>query len=426
MARRALRAGERAALRRVVGAYFAYQTFGSVNFFWPVFVVFYQRYGRLDLPAIFELQAFFTLSRVVLDVPLGLAADRFGRRLALIASAALTAIGCGVIVAWPSLVAFYLAELCFASSVAAKSGADSALLYDALSEHGQVDDYPRVEGRAQSLAALAAATSAIASGLLLEWWLPLPYLMTLSAACATVMSAVLIDEPVRVTSSASWRGIARGALREIVASRAAMWVIALYALLVVLSHVVFYLQQPYLEAIGVPVALFGVVFAASKLVHAMAASRAARVEALVPPARMPAVLLAAALSPIALMGAIASPLGALVVPLRGVADGLLQPVVNFYLNRLVSPFRRASVLSIASFAARLLQVVVLWAFGMALARMSASATLRLAAVLGALASAALLWLPHGGRAPAAARPAPVGDRGRATLDGARDDPAARD
>src|SRR5262245_3252455 len=103
MARRALGDAERATLRRLVGAYFAFQTFGAANFFWPVFFVFYQRYGGLGLPAILGLQAFNTFARVTLEVPFGLLADRYGRRLALVASAASMAVGCGIIIVEPTL-----------------------------------------------------------------------------------------------------------------------------------------------------------------------------------------------------------------------------------------------------------------------------------------------------------------------------------
>jgi Major Facilitator Superfamily len=409
MAERSLRAGEERQFRRAVGAYFAYQTFSAANFFWPIFFVFYQRYGRLDLGTILELQAFSTLARVVLEIPLGLLADRFGRRPALVLGAALMGTGCAVIVADPSLVSFYVGELCFAAATAAKSGADSAFLFDCLAGFGRTDDYPRVEGRAQSLGALVGAASAVASGFLLEWWLPLPYLLTLGAAGATLAAATLLDEPRHRSVGPAPAGIARGAVAEIRSQPATLWLIALYALLVVASHVVFYLQQPYLETIGVPVVLFGVVFAAAKLVHAVVAQFAGRIEAWVSVGRMPAFLVAAAVAPIGLMGVVVHPLGALVPPLRGVADGLLQPLVAFYLNRLVSPQRRASVLSIASFVARALQAAALWAFGMALVQMSALAALRVAAVVGAIVGVLLLLRPRLTGGPPT--------RGRSTLDG---------
>jgi hypothetical protein len=149
------------------------------------------------------------------------------------------------------------------------------------------------------------------------------------------MAAMVLDEPPRDRASGrAVRGIARGAVTEIVRAPAAIWLIALYALLIVFSHLVFYVQQPYLESIGAPVFLFGAVFAASKLVNAIVAHRAARIEAAITPRRMPAFLLACALAPVALMGVVSHPVGALIPPLRGIADGLLQPVVHFYLNRL--------------------------------------------------------------------------------------------
>jgi len=54
---------------------------------------------------------------------------------------------------------------------------------------------------------------------------------------------------------------------------------SLAALVVSASHVYFFLQQPYLRAIGVPLAFFGGVFAATKVVTALVATGAHRIEA---------------------------------------------------------------------------------------------------------------------------------------------------
>jgi hypothetical protein len=214
---------------------------------------------------------------------------------------------------------------------------------------------------------------------------------------------MIFDEPPREAGARVALGrFAFGAAAEIARAPAALWLVGLYAILIVLSHIVFYLQQPYLESIGTPVVAFGAVFAASKLVHGIVAYRAARIETALGPTRMPAALIAAALAPIALMGVIAHPIGAVLPPLRGVADGLLQPVVHFYLNRVVSPLRRASVLSLASFVARTLQAAALWAFGMALTRLSAASSLRIAAAIGAAAGLTLLLLPRSARRAATA------------------------
>ena len=405
MARRALRADEAAHLRRIVGAYLAFQVFTSANFFWPIFVVYYQRFGRLELSAILGLQAFYTAVRVALDVPLGLLADRFGRRPALVGSAALLAAGCAVIVSDSSLVTFYVAELLFAGAVAAQSGADSALLFDSLARFGQEEDYLQVEGRAQSFAAFASAASALASGLLIEIWLPLPYLLTLIAASASLVAATLLDEPARRAAAPQRAlGLARHALREVLGSPAVLWLVALSALLIVLSHVVFYLQQPYLEWIGVPVWLFGAVVAGTKLVHGAVARRAGAIEARLSAGRMPAFLVVAGLSPVALMAVVAWPVGAVFVLLRGVADGLLAPVLNFYLNRLVADRTRASVLSIASFVAHAAQAAVLAGFAALLVHVSLAGTLRLAAFAGAVLGALLLAVPRRSRRAATLGP----------------------
>ena len=93
------------------------------------------------------LKSVYYLSTIVLELPGGVFADRFGRRTALVACAALNGTGCFLYAAATEFWALALAELLLACGTALLSGADTALLYDSLRASGELERYAEAEGR---------------------------------------------------------------------------------------------------------------------------------------------------------------------------------------------------------------------------------------------------------------------------------------
>jgi len=175
---------------------------------------------------------------------------------------------------------------------------------------------------------------------------------------------------------------------------------ALSAFTVVASHVYYYLQQPYLCAIGLPLAAFGVVFAATKAVTALVANAAHRVDARLGPRTATAMMTAAPAVGLVAMAATGTPAGALLVLTRGLLDGLWQPLLNVYLNRLVPSELRATMLSAQSLVARLALSATLALLGGGTARVGLAATLAVSAATVVVLGTLLLLRAGRLRAPA--------------------------
>jgi hypothetical protein len=375
-----------AAPTRFLGSYYLYQATASCVFYSPIFFVYYAERVGLGVAVVLFLQSWALAVRALLDLPFGALADRYSRRACLQASALAYALGAGGLLAWPALVTAVVAETLFAAAAALKSGADSAFLFDALATRGRLDLYARAESRGQAAASLSSGATAVAGGLLAAVDLGLPYVATVIAAAASAAFAGRLgaDAPAGRAPSGA-RGLMRDAAREAARSAGVRWVIALAAFAVVASHVYFYLQQPYLRALGVPVALFGVVFAATKVVTALVAMAAYRVDARLGPLGATAVMAAVPVVGLGAMSAVTVPAGAAFLLTRGLLDGLWQPLMNVYMNRLVASRVRATMLSLQSLVARLALALVLALLGLSAARVGLASTL---AVCGAVALAA--------------------------------------
>ena len=382
--------------------FYAYQTTASFVFFQPIFFVFYERNLGLPTATILWLLSYNVATRALLELPCGALADRWSRRGCLIASALCIAGGALALLVAPAFATAVLAETAFATAHALRSGADSAFLYDALAAADDLVLYPQAEGRGRALSALGAGLTAVVGGGLAWVDLRLPYVATVVAALAGALVAARLREPARHEARV---GVERGLMLEaarMAAGNAAMrWNVALAVFSVVASHLYFFLQQPYLESVGVPLWMFGVVFASTKLVTAVVATGAHRVEARLDRRRTAAVMVAVPTLGVGGMALVTSPLGAALILTRGLLDGLWEPLVNVFMNRLAPTRLRATLLSLQSLLARFALALALFALGASVDAFGLRATLAGAALATLLAGGALV--PTARDRPAAPR-----------------------
>jgi MFS family permease len=376
---------------RLLASYYLYQATANCVFFTPIFVLYYQERVGLAVATVLWLQSYALCVRALLELPFGALADRYSRRACLQAGAVAYVVGATGLLVRPTLVGALVAETFFAAGSALRSGADSAFLFDALEKGDRLDLYPQAESRGQALTSLASGTTAVVGGLLAAVDLRLPYVATVIAAAASATIARRLGQDVRpARREGSTRGLMVETAHHAASSPAIRWVMALAAFAVVTSHVYFYLQQPYLRAIGVPVAAFGVVFAATKIVTAVVATAAYRVDARLGALGAAALMTVAPAAGLWAMSAATVPLGATLLLTRGVLDGLWQPLTNVYLNRLVASRLRATMLSLQNLVARLALAGALALLGVGVARDGVAGTLAATAIGAGVLGTALV------------------------------------
>src|SRR5262245_25578927 len=381
---------------RLRRAYFVFQASANTTCFVAVFFVYYGERVGLSVPVILWLQSYFTTVRAVLDVPLGAVADRHSRRACLVAGNLALALGSIGLVLWPTAGMAGLAETVFAVASALRSGADAPFRYAALSAAGAKHEYPRTESRGQAVAAIASGASAMAGSLLATLDLRLPYVATIVAALGGCIVATTFPEVRRSRHDRNTGALMRDALRMAGTRPEVQWTIGLAALAVAASHVYFFLQQPYLQGLGVPVAWFGLIVAASKIVTAVVANAAHRLDAHVGRRGVAGTMIAVPAVGLGAMAVTATPVGAAWLLSRGLLDGLWQPLANVYLNRLVPSDVRATLLSLQSFVARLTLAAALALLGIATAHLGLPGALLAAAMVTAAVGSMLLALaPRG-------------------------------
>jgi DHA3 family tetracycline resistance protein-like MFS transporter len=104
----------------------------------PAYVLYFRHY-QIDLFQIALLAAVFEASILLLEIPTGLVADMFGRRISMILSAAVSVLSGAIFIFFPFLAGFIVAEIVAGLGETLRSGALEAWLVDSLKHEGRED-----------------------------------------------------------------------------------------------------------------------------------------------------------------------------------------------------------------------------------------------------------------------------------------------
>ncbi|THB77295.1 MAG: MFS transporter [Desulfobulbaceae bacterium] len=163
----------------------------------PIVALFYNENG-LSTFDIFLLQAVYSFSVAIFEIPSGYMADIIGRRTSLICGGILGTLGFAVLSISHDFSGFLIAELILGLGGSFISGSDSALLYDSLVVSRREHNYIRYEGRITALGNLAETAAAVGGGLIALWlgYRGVYVAQTMIAAIA-IPSSLLLIEPAR-------------------------------------------------------------------------------------------------------------------------------------------------------------------------------------------------------------------------------------
>jgi MFS family permease len=166
----------------------------------PIVALFYNENGLDDFD-IFLLQAIYSVSVAVMEIPSGYMADVVGRKKTLVLGSILGTLGFLTYCVSHNFSGFLVAEVILGIGGSFISGADSAMLFDSLTATRRQHQYLQFEGRITSLGNFAETAAAVCGGLiaaLLSY--RAVYLSQAMIAALAVPAALLLLEPPRDTN----------------------------------------------------------------------------------------------------------------------------------------------------------------------------------------------------------------------------------
>ncbi|MCB9536129.1 MAG: MFS transporter [Myxococcales bacterium] len=180
----------------MIARFCAYSALRNLRFFEPFLVLFLLHDVGLTFLAVGALLAYEKVLCGLLEVPLGVVNDRFGRRRGLVAAFVLTALAFGAFAGatqapdgW-KLVLLYGAQTLYAVGEALRTGTHKAMILDWLQRQGRRDEKTRVMGITRFWSKSSGGVSALAAGVLV--WTTGSFTLLFVAACLPTLAAAVV------------------------------------------------------------------------------------------------------------------------------------------------------------------------------------------------------------------------------------------
>ena len=248
-------------------------------------------------------------------------------------------------------------------------GADSALAYDTLKNLGREKEYQKIEGNAHSMRLLAFAIFAPIGGLLATVDLALPYLASSIVIFFSGILALTFIEPRKEGSKVQkFKGsrfeIGKKYYHEIGKSlnlmlnqKKILWLVLFFSLVFLATRLGFWTYQPYMEKVGVPLSLFGVVFACFHLFAALFSKYADKIEKTLKENLTLLIMPFLVIVSFLLMSRFLFLWSISFILLQQVSMATHEPILKNYLNRYTPPDIRATMFSVQNMAGNLIFAV---------------------------------------------------------------------
>lgn len=402
-------------MAETVRLYYLFRGLSSALLF-KTFLVFYYLEGGLNFAQIGILHSVFAATVILLEVPTGIWADRWGRGRVMGYGALAMAFAALGYTFLDSFWGFAFLEFLLAFGLTMTSGADSAFLYDALKRAGQEREYADLEGKAGFAKHVGMATSALAGGFLAEHDLALLFpasavVVFLAYVAIRRMDRSLPSEQVHVYSGSPLRLCE--AVGQLEAHKGIWWTTFYSALIFLFIRSSDTLLQPVLRANGFSYWKIGVAAAVSAMAAAVASRHTATLMRRFTERSLlwvlPAVLIAS-------YGLFATGTGWVLVLLfftHVSVQGVYSPFTKTLLNRAIARSElRATLLSLESSVKRMVVALMMPVVGLVVDRWGLSAGI-LSCVAAALVAGLALLLTAPGKDDAVAlltpSPVPGGD-----------------
>lgn len=349
----ALDARERARLERNITGYYAFKVLVGLQFLMPIWVLYLTDKRGLSLEQVTLLDAPFWLALVIMEVPTGVIADRYGRRLSLLLGTLANTIGVAIFAMADSFPIILASYLVWGAAFTLYSGANSAFLFDSLKALGRENEFGKILGRALAMVAVAGIIATLTGPLMAaatDITVPI-YASAVSTGLATIVVVFLMHEPPRFdvpTEQPSYVASIRVALNTVWSSPELRTFIPLIAATLASMMAVFVFSQPFLARHGVETGNVGWFLVFSQAVGVPAALIAHRLS------RRLGWRMAFSLFPV-LSGGVLLALWRFdalwifpVIPASALLLSLFQPMGDDYVNQRIGSTHRATIISFQS------------------------------------------------------------------------------
>jgi MFS family permease len=326
-----------------------------------IWVVYLTDFRDLTLTQIGIMEGLFWGVKLLLEVPSGAFADRFGRRATMLTGIGLEAAGTAIFAIAGDFTLLVVSYVIWSGGLAFRSGNDEAYLYDTLSSADREREYSDRMGVYLALGTVSLLAGGLAGGVLAEVVnLQVAVLAALVPFALALPIVLAMEEPPRhrTMSTSTLVGTLHDGIGAVWRNHSLRSIVLLQVSLSGAFPAYFLLAQPFLDEHGVALALFGVLTIPvhlSRTVGGLASGRLARRFGL--PATLTASLagVSGGLLVLAVVDHVAAFAG-LALAMASVSVAL--PAIGAYINDRTESRVRATVLSVGPMGSSVVHAVM--------------------------------------------------------------------
>jgi MFS family permease len=387
--------------RRTNAYYLKWSTFFSaLTLYTPIVPLYFMMHG-IGVGTVVLAQTFYSLAIVLLEVPTGVLADRFGHRKSVIASALIGPLGLLVVIPWPNIRGLFISYLLFGLSQALESGSKEALLYETNRSSGVPGTFKKQWAHILSYDTLAFAVGTAIVGVVYgrfgsSAFVPLIWVTAVTKLITLAITLRLRDVPIENSAadkgSGMWK-LLKSSTQEIRQSPTLRTMTYVKLLTLPGIYVLYSSYQGYFEANGVTPYFIGFVLTLGALANSIALRNAHRLERYLSLDK--AVLYLALLLGIShlLFSVIHQPwLLVLTYILIQAQYDLQEPIISDYINDRVPSAIRASTLSGISLIRQIGNTMQKFLLGLSLTPFGVPGMLRILSIYLIVGGVVSYWL----------------------------------
>jgi len=369
---------------RNVPRYYLFSGLTSSMFWLPIWIIFLQDRG-LSLGQIGMLEVVALIVGAVMEVPTGVVADTYGRKVSLTIGAFLNGLALLALLTGVLSPVFLIGYILWNVSYTFFSGAGEALLYDSLKLAGRDADYTAITGRNMVIVQAAGGIAGLLGGLIAAWDMRACFVITAVLTFAAAAVALSMKEPPHADDGGNrlgYRENLRVGMRIAVSLPRVRYIILFGATISLFSILlVGFLLQPYAEEVGLPIWSMGAILLLANGGAMVGAWLAGRAERRLGRTRLLVIVPAAVVGLQLLLWVAAAPPAVMLFAAISLAIALAQPILSAMLNEAIPSAQRATVISLQSLLFSLVASPLQIALLTIAARTSAAFAIGVAAVL---------------------------------------------
>jgi len=337
--------------QRNVPRYYLFSLLTSSMFWVGIWIIFLQDRG-VSLSQIGMLEVVALFIGAVMEIPTGVVADTYGRKVSLAMGAFLNALAMLAMLTGALSPIFLVGYLLWNTSYAFLSGAGEALLYDSLTADGRGEMFAEVNGRNMAIIQAASGVAGLLGGFIAAWDMRACFVLTAGLYILAGIVALSMNEPPQGEADApktSFRDNLRIGVGIAVHQPVVRYVILYGSMLSLFSLLVIgFLVQPYAEEVGLPVWTMGGILLLTSGGSMIGAWLSGRADRRLGRGRLLMVVPATVVGLQLLLWLAAAPAAIGLVAIISLATALSQPILSAMLNDAIPSAQRATVISLQS------------------------------------------------------------------------------